>query len=344
MNICIQKFEAICRVVVERHFHIFTYHICIDKWTILAILQWNDECRSTTTNAYNWWMHKKFHCKNIISINVILIFAECFPVNTFEQLMINYTNEVMQNFCLKSVMKDEEVLKTFHHDDVIDLMENPKMGILTLLDDEVKLQATANFAEIVYKNCSSSPVLIKQNIMSTLFTVQHYAAKVTYQTVNGWKFTYFVLNLILYSTFSVSHLLIFKQENFVETNTGATSETVLKLAEVSLRNITNTEVSLPRMTKRFSEGLKLKHQLQQLIATLEVNVNICSHRKQLSTIYSQLTLFRPHLRWTYGEFVVFSLYLQRKFGVFLLICDLFSFQEFLCCKSLALLNKFSNCV
>lgn len=111
------------------------------------------------------------------------MFTECFEVNEFEQLMINYTNETMQNFALQIVVKEKDVLDDFHHNEVIDLIGNPEKGILTLLDDKIKLHIEGNFAETVYKKWSPSSVLINKKLMPTSFTVKHYASEVTYETV-----------------------------------------------------------------------------------------------------------------------------------------------------------------
>lgn len=64
----------------------------------------------------------------------------------------------------------------------VDLIGNPTSGILTFLDDEVKLlQPQANFAEVVYERWPKSPVLIRKNLFvghqlqttGTNFLVEH---------------------------------------------------------------------------------------------------------------------------------------------------------------------------
>lgn len=65
-----------------------------------------------------------------------------------------------------------------------DLIGNTGKGILTLLNDEVKMRASLNFAETVYTQWPTSPVLIKKSpLLSTSFTIKHYASEVTYNTV-----------------------------------------------------------------------------------------------------------------------------------------------------------------
>lgn len=46
------------------------------------------------------------------------------------------------------------------------------------------------------------------------------------------------------------------------------------MAEICLRQITNTEIALPKTSKRLAEGLQLKQQLGQLLKTLNANVSI----------------------------------------------------------------------
>ena len=74
---------------------------------------------------------------------------EFFEVNSFEQLCINFANEKLQNFFLKTVFDSEEKvykeegvpwvpIKYADNKDVIDLCENSTSGIYKLLDSECR--------------------------------------------------------------------------------------------------------------------------------------------------------------------------------------------------------------
>lgn len=56
---------------------------------------------------------------SIIEIIHFYIFTECFKANKFEQLMVNYANETIQNFSLSRIIKEEATLENFKHQDVI---------------------------------------------------------------------------------------------------------------------------------------------------------------------------------------------------------------------------------
>lgn len=68
-----------------------------------------------------------FSLLNPLLLNVIylihnqwLLFStECFENNLFDQLIINYANESVQQFCLKSIVKEDSLLNCFEHEDVI---------------------------------------------------------------------------------------------------------------------------------------------------------------------------------------------------------------------------------
>lgn len=124
------------------------------------------------------------------------------------------------------------------------MIGNPETGILTLLDDETKLKTSENFASVVYEKIASSALVRKNSYPSTSFTVRHYVCEVTYET-----------------------------EHFIQKNTEAISETVLRLAEVCLRKMSGSELTLVNPGKRFvSEGLQSKQQLESLLKTLDNNV------------------------------------------------------------------------
>lgn len=77
------------------------------------------------------------------------------------------------------------------------MIGNPKTGILTLLDDGAKLQASMDFAKVIYDKWDESPVLVRKNPFTcNEFTVRHYVSEVKYQTVNMWFFSHCQWRLI----------------------------------------------------------------------------------------------------------------------------------------------------
>jgi myosin-5 len=85
------------------------------------------------------------------SVGVLDIFGfECFSINSFEQLCINFTNEALQQQFNKFIFKleqaeyeAEEIDWAFisfpDNQDCLDTIQKPKTGILSMLDDECRL-------------------------------------------------------------------------------------------------------------------------------------------------------------------------------------------------------------
>ena len=94
---------------------------------------------------------------------------EYFEENSFEQFCINYCNEKLQQFFNARTLKDEMELyrreglsvKTVDYvdnQDMIELIESPKTGILDVLDEEMKLPKPldSHFAESLHQNHSKN--------------------------------------------------------------------------------------------------------------------------------------------------------------------------------------------
>merc|ERR1712032_1561105 len=145
------------------------------------------------------------------SIGVLDIFGfECFTVNSFEQLCINYTNEALQQQFNRYIFKLEQAeykreeiewdFVTFpDNHDCLDIIQNKKNGILAMLDDECRLGARGNdrnWADRLYKHFipnknqiesqntrfSATPIQ-KSNF---IFCIRHFAGIVKYTTVTGF--------------------------------------------------------------------------------------------------------------------------------------------------------------
>lgn len=129
-------------------------------------------------------------------IGVLDIFGfECFKLNSFEQLCINYTNETLQQQFNQFVFKMEQTeyqkekinwsfIEFPDNQDCLDLIEHKQTGILAMLDDECKLggASDAKFHAKMVKQCephrrfSSTPIQ-RRNLD---FCINHYAGPVVY--------------------------------------------------------------------------------------------------------------------------------------------------------------------
>jgi myosin V len=138
------------------------------------------------------------------SCGVLDIFGfECFAVNSFEQLCINYTNEALQQQFNQFIFKLEQAeyeaeniewafIEFPDNQDCLDTIQAPKFGILAILDDECRLPkgSDRNFASRMYeqylpeKNMTvSSNTRIhatKMQQAKALFCIRHFAGLVEY--------------------------------------------------------------------------------------------------------------------------------------------------------------------
>jgi myosin heavy subunit len=132
------------------------------------------------------------------TISLLDIFGfECFGVNRFEQLCINFANEKLQQKFTEDVFKtvQSEYAKeglvwehiTFTDNaDVLDLIEGKK-GLIHNLNEECLLPkgSDASFLTKVKQASASAPAFSSSQLNREVFSVQHYAGKVTY-TVTGF--------------------------------------------------------------------------------------------------------------------------------------------------------------
>jgi len=134
------------------------------------------------------------------SIGVLDIFGfECFEYNSFEQLCINYCNEALQQQFNKFVFKLEQeeyeregiewsFIAFPDNQDVLDLIEAKRTGILSILDEQCRLPTCTDmsFARATYEKCSDHARFIATNNQKVVgaFSVKHYAGPVEYSAVN----------------------------------------------------------------------------------------------------------------------------------------------------------------
>jgi len=144
------------------------------------------------------------------SIGVLDIFGfECFKVNSFEQLCINYTNEALQQQFNKFIFKLEQeeyeaegiqwaFISFPDNQDCLDTIQQKKTGILAMLDDECRLPrgSDRNFCkrlldqwlpekgQTVSENTRIHASKIQQG--KSLFCVRHFAGLVEYNALTSF--------------------------------------------------------------------------------------------------------------------------------------------------------------
>jgi myosin-5 len=138
------------------------------------------------------------------SCGVLDIFGfECFAVNSFEQLCINYTNEALQQQFNQFIFKLEQAeyeaeniewafIEFPDNQDCLDTIQMPKTGVLAMLDDECRLPkgSDRNFANRMYElylpeknmTVSENTRFHATNIQKAkaLFCIRHFAGLVEY--------------------------------------------------------------------------------------------------------------------------------------------------------------------
>lgn len=136
-------------------------------------------------------LHK--HDKDKIrKIGLLDIFGfENFEVNSFEQLCINYANERLQQFFNNHIFKLEQEeyrkegidwskVEFSDNKDILDLIDDPKKSIFSLLDDEGLTQTRndESFKNKIYQNLNKNNSLGEEE--EDFFSINHYAGLVYY--------------------------------------------------------------------------------------------------------------------------------------------------------------------
>lgn len=145
------------------------------------------------------------------SCGVLDIFGfECFAINSFEQLCINFTNEALQQQFNKFIFKmeqaeyeSEEINWAFiefpDNQDCLDTIQSKPKGLLAMLDDECRLGSRGsdrNWAERLYKTYlpeKKQTVSDNTRFQATpiqksraIFCVRHFAGLVQYTAETGF--------------------------------------------------------------------------------------------------------------------------------------------------------------
>jgi myosin-5 len=130
-------------------------------------------------------------------IGVLDIFGfESFTTNSFEQLCINYCNEVLQQQFNTFMLKNEQAeyisegidwdfIKFPENQDVLDLIEHKTDGIMSILDDMCKAPGASDkaFASEIIKRCDKQSCFTANfKDTSPMFSIKHFAGSVEYTT------------------------------------------------------------------------------------------------------------------------------------------------------------------
>ncbi|XP_041118428.1 unconventional myosin-Ib isoform X10 [Polyodon spathula] len=135
---------------------------------------------------------------------------EIFEENSFEQFIINYCNEKLQQIFIELTLKEEQEeyiregiewthIEYFNNSVICDLIENNTNGIMAMLDEECLRPGTvtdSTFLEKLNQICAdhqhfesrmskSSKFLNDHSLPHNCFRIQHYAGKVLYH-VDGF--------------------------------------------------------------------------------------------------------------------------------------------------------------
>ncbi|CAM9773650.1 unnamed protein product, partial [Discosporangium mesarthrocarpum] len=132
------------------------------------------------------------------TVDLLDIFGfESFIVNSFEQLCINYANEKLQQKFTQDVFKDVQVEYKeqgipWSHIDFTDnavvlaMIEEPRKGLLPLLDEECMLPKGTDeaYTSKAVRSYKDHPNFSKDRLATSLqFSIAHYAGEVIYDTL-----------------------------------------------------------------------------------------------------------------------------------------------------------------
>ncbi|XDV31002.1 hypothetical protein PO909_033779, partial [Leuciscus waleckii] len=131
---------------------------------------------------------------------------EIFEDNSFEQFIINYCNEKLQQIFIELTLREEQEeyvregiewtnIEYFNNAIICDLIENNKNGILAMLDEECLRPGTvtdetfldklntvcAEHQHFESRRSKNSKFLTDHSLPHNCFRIQHYAGKVLYQ-------------------------------------------------------------------------------------------------------------------------------------------------------------------
>ncbi|GJQ73930.1 Myo1C [Trypoxylus dichotomus] len=161
-------------------------------------------CKTLYSRLFTWLINrindiiKSKHLGKRKVLGVLDFYGfEIFEKNGFEQLMINYCNEKLEQFIISATLKDEqeEIIKEglewtrieyFNNINICQLLEHENHGILPLLDESHVLCDQTYLTRVEQCCAGHSHCLVADPTLPTLsFQIRHFAGSVTY-TVRGF--------------------------------------------------------------------------------------------------------------------------------------------------------------
>uniref|UniRef100_A0A7S4DMC0 Myosin motor domain-containing protein n=1 Tax=Lotharella globosa TaxID=91324 RepID=A0A7S4DMC0_9EUKA len=161
-------------------------------------------CKFVYGRMFNWLVKRinkamsqgGVNCKGMKSIGILDIFGfEIFEHNSFEQLCINFTNEMLQQHFNKHTFKLEQAMYTAEgiQFDAIDFIDNQPMldlitkkphGVLPLLDEELVVPKGSDkgFLQKLVMKQAKNVVFKRQMKKPDHFVIKHYAGRVLYDS------------------------------------------------------------------------------------------------------------------------------------------------------------------
>ncbi|XP_057666358.1 unconventional myosin-Ib isoform X2 [Diorhabda carinulata] len=157
-------------------------------------------CRTLYSRLFTWLINK---INDVIKaktlgrrkeMGVLDFFGfEILDCNRFEQLMINYCNEKLQQFIVSSTLKEEQAemskeslewvkIDYFNNIAICQLLEHESHGILSLLE-EAHVQSDSTYLKRVAQCCAghSHCLAADSQLPADTFQIRHYAGGVTYK-------------------------------------------------------------------------------------------------------------------------------------------------------------------
>ncbi|XP_053566432.1 unconventional myosin-VI isoform X2 [Bombina bombina] len=228
---------------------------------------------------------------------------EYFEHNSFEQFCINYCNEKLQQFFNERILKEEQELyqkeglgvNEVHYvdnQDCIDLIEAKLVGVLDILDEEIRLPQPSDqhFTGTVHQKHKDhfrltiprkSKLTVHRNIRDDEgFIIRHFAGAVCYETTQFVEKNNDALHMSLESLICESKDKFIRELFESANNHKDTKQKTGKLSFISVGNKFKTQLNL-LLEKLRSTG-------SSFIRCIKPNLKMTSHQFEGAQILSQL--------------------------------------------------------